>query len=378
MRKQLLSTLALTTALASAAPAAETINYSYDIRGRLVQVARSGGITTTHAYDKADNRISQTNTGSSGPAPITGTEGADTFFGTSGNDTISGLGGNDFFRMEQGGNDTVNGGAGADAFIFGAAFNTSDLVNGGDGSPDQIAIQGNYTNLFLNAANLPGIETLLLYSSQNNSYGGGSGSPSTLYSYNITAGDALVPAAGSLTISGTGLVAGETFTFDGSAETNGRFVLYGGAGNDNLTGSAGNDTLFGNRGADRLTGGGGADTFIVYHDTPHSSGINFDTLVGFDYRVDRIDLDVTVTSFASAVVNASVSSWSFDSDVASAMSGLQPFQASRLYATGGDMAGRGFLIIDTNGIAGYTSGQDIVIEILSPAVSVPATTSFFI
>ena len=53
----------------------ETINYSYDARGRLTQVGHSGtpainnGVTTSYAYDKADNRTNKTTTGSSNPPP---------------------------------------------------------------------------------------------------------------------------------------------------------------------------------------------------------------------------------------------------------------------------------------------------------------------
>lgn len=56
----------LTMALAVPAWAAETITYSYDARGRLVGVVRSGdvndGASTTYAYDKADNRTTVTTT----------------------------------------------------------------------------------------------------------------------------------------------------------------------------------------------------------------------------------------------------------------------------------------------------------------------------
>ena len=60
---------------ATAAAASETIAYSYDARGRLKQVAHSGtpagnnGVTTSYAYDKADNRTNKTTTGSSNPPP---------------------------------------------------------------------------------------------------------------------------------------------------------------------------------------------------------------------------------------------------------------------------------------------------------------------
>ncbi|HEY0112196.1 MAG TPA: RHS repeat domain-containing protein [Allosphingosinicella sp.] len=57
----------------SAAWAAETITYSYDARGRLIQVARTGtvnnGVTTSYTLDKADNRTSKTTSGSSNPGP---------------------------------------------------------------------------------------------------------------------------------------------------------------------------------------------------------------------------------------------------------------------------------------------------------------------
>lgn len=58
---------------ASPGIASETINYSYDARGRLIQVSRSGtinnGVVTNYAYDKADNRTSKTTSGSPNPGP---------------------------------------------------------------------------------------------------------------------------------------------------------------------------------------------------------------------------------------------------------------------------------------------------------------------
>ena len=69
--------LLATTALALIAPAAayasETIAYTYDARGRLVQVARSGsvnnGVTTSYTLDKADNRTNKSTSGSPNPPP---------------------------------------------------------------------------------------------------------------------------------------------------------------------------------------------------------------------------------------------------------------------------------------------------------------------
>ena len=58
---------------ASAAMAAESIVYRYDAKGRLVKVERSGtvnnNIATNYTFDKADNRVAKTTTGSPNPPP---------------------------------------------------------------------------------------------------------------------------------------------------------------------------------------------------------------------------------------------------------------------------------------------------------------------
>nr|WP_283938573.1 hypothetical protein [Sphingomonas alba] len=50
------------------AEASETINYTYDARGRLITVNRTGsvnnGVNTTYNIDKAENRLNKTTTGS--------------------------------------------------------------------------------------------------------------------------------------------------------------------------------------------------------------------------------------------------------------------------------------------------------------------------
>lgn len=66
MRKFAIAGLAL-SAIAASGMAAETINYTYDARGRLKQTARSGsvnnGVTIGYQFDRAHNRTRKTTTG---------------------------------------------------------------------------------------------------------------------------------------------------------------------------------------------------------------------------------------------------------------------------------------------------------------------------
>lgn len=62
-----LALIALLGLSATAAVATETITYTYDARGRVVQVVHSGtannGVSTSYSYDKAGNRTNVTTTG---------------------------------------------------------------------------------------------------------------------------------------------------------------------------------------------------------------------------------------------------------------------------------------------------------------------------
>src|SRR6202042_2276152 len=63
-------------------------------------------------------------------------------------------------------------------------------------------------------------------------------------------------------VNAASLGAGDVLTFDGSAETDGRFAISGGAGNDVLTGGAGSDGFnLSHGGNDTAHGGGGNDVF---------------------------------------------------------------------------------------------------------------------
>ncbi len=188
----------------------------------------------------------------------------------SGNDRITGNGANN--RLDGGagndtliswnGFDTLIGGEGNDVLYFGNNFSHHDSAQAGNGR-DALVLQGNYT-ITLSGANISGIELVSLQSGANRSFGD---TTNSFYDFNITTANDLVAAGQQLIVNGQSLRAGEDFTFNGSAETDGRFLVYGGHGVDNLTGGSGVDVFFfeGARwgASDRVNGGGGRDAIVI-------------------------------------------------------------------------------------------------------------------
>ncbi|HYD23670.1 MAG TPA: M10 family metallopeptidase C-terminal domain-containing protein [Croceibacterium sp.] len=174
--------------------------------------------------------------------------------GGSGNDTVTGNDAANVLRLNAGGNDTVSGGNGDDGFYFGASLAAGDAIDGGAGGNDQLGLQGNYgtsiTPMTLSAGHLVNVELLALLSGTNAAFGDTAGN---LYDYRLKTVDANVAAGRELIVSFNQLTAGEDVRFDGSAETDGWFLTYGGFGFDQVTGGQLNDGFF--FGADRWTGG---------------------------------------------------------------------------------------------------------------------------
>jgi Ca2+-binding RTX toxin-like protein len=104
------------------------------------------------------------------------------------------------------------------------------------------------------------------------------------FDYSLTSNNANVAAGQTMTVDGSDL-SGRNFSFYGSAETDGKFVLIGGASTDRLTGGAGDDVfdMGGDLAAtDSLTGGAGNDTLEL--DGDYSAGLVFNatTIVGIE------------------------------------------------------------------------------------------------
>jgi Ca2+-binding RTX toxin-like protein len=237
--------------------------------------------------------------------------------GTRGNDDLGGTSGDDVFILVQGGNDTVSGGGGNDVFRFGAAFTAADHVDGGTGT-DTVVLTGDYSaGVAFAADTMTNVEVLSLVGD---------------YGYNLTTNDATVALGATLTVRANGIGTGHALTFDGSAETDGRFLIYAGAGDDTITGGGiadifhlekgGNDTAHGGGGndafylgssftsADQIDGGAGTDTVsliggaAVVFDATTMTGIERIAL-GAGHSYSLTTDDATVASGGALTVDGS-------------------------------------------------------------------------
>jgi Ca2+-binding RTX toxin-like protein len=141
--------------------------------------------------------------------------------------------------------------------------------------------------------------------------------------------------------------------------------LQGDNGDDTLAGGAGNDILAGGAGADSLKGGHGADTFVFASPTD-STGRHYDKITGFDPSSgDHIQVASAVTGIDAAVTHGSLSPHGFNTDLATALDAdhLAANHAVLFTPDQGPLAGKTFLVVDTNGVAGYQAGEDVVIRL---------------
>jgi Ca2+-binding RTX toxin-like protein len=330
---------------------------------------------------------------------ISGNADADTLRATAGNDLIDAGGGADFIWAQQGGVDSLLAGAGNDTAYFGAAWTGGHSMDGGSGD-DTMILQGNYNlNGVAGIGGITGLENIFLLGGANTSYGDLAGNT---YQYTIaTANDdvaagqrLLIKANGTAGVGGLG--ATEILNFDGSAETDGYFQVFGGdggdfivggAGDDHLLGMLGNDTLIGGGGNDRLRGDLGADTLqgdagadlFIYLAANHSTGINFDRIIGFNPGEDQIDLHSAVTGWTGNITTGTLNNGTFDANLAAAVNGaLQANSAVLFTPDAGIFAGRTFAVIDVNGDGDYTVGTDYVFEFVTPTSPIDASTAYFI
>ena len=237
---------------------------------------------------------------------------------------------------------TLAGTAGDDELDFPRQpFNVADRIDG-DGGNDVLWLVGDYPSLAFEAATVNDVEMLLL----------GAG-----HDYGLTLADGNVGAGQEMTVNAGNLGAANSFSVDGSAETDGSFRIVGGDGANTMTGGNGGDTMW---------LGGGAD-LVRYTAAAQSTSTDYDVIVGFDAVSDHLHVVSGVTAIDAPITAGALSKLDFDGDLATAMAGLAAHHAALFTADAGGFAGRQFLVVDTNGTAGYQAGADLVLRLDSAA-----------
>jgi serralysin len=173
-------------------------------------------------------------------------------------------------------------------------------------------------------------------------------------------------------INGAALTATDTLVFNGSAETDGRYFVNGGAGNDHIIGGQGNDIIHAGAGNDVITGGGGQDVMMagggvddfIYKAVTDSTSTNYDTIQDFDGSKDVFDFPFIVRG-VTTLGTGQLDLANFDTELASVLSStvLAGHHAVIFTPDSGTLKGDVFLVVDANNVAGYQAGQDYVIQL---------------
>ncbi|HTT96752.1 MAG TPA: bluetail domain-containing putative surface protein, partial [Rhizomicrobium sp.] len=146
---------------------------------------------------------------------------------------------------------------------------------------------------------------------------------------------------------------GASITIDGTSGSD--TINTAGTGNFTLNGGAGSDTF--------NVSTAGHDTF-VYGAASESTSTGYDTITGYNTATDLFQVANHVTGVDTQVMGA-LNTATFDADMAAAIGSgqLGADHAVLFKVTSGSLSGHTFLIVDQNGVAGYQSGGDLVIDV---------------
>jgi Ca2+-binding RTX toxin-like protein len=309
--------------------------------------------------------------GGTGNDVLAGGTGNDDLEGREGHNTISGGDGNDEIGIATAtGVDDANAGSGNDLFFVLGKLTAASKLDGGSGDDILSITNGTANVLHCNDTTIVNIEKV--------QFGGGN--------VDFSTADGNVAAGATLEVDAFNLTGTEKLVFDGSAETNGSFKVFGGPGDNKLIGGAKNDMLSGSDGNDVLKGGGGDDVLNGYngqdtmtggagHDrfsyllssgAQQSTGVNHDIITDFNAAEDTLNFPFMVSTIDHIVKTGALDAGNFNNDLAAAIGPHQllgPGHAVLFKPSSGSFMGHEFLIVDANGEAGYQKGADYVIQV---------------
>jgi Ca2+-binding RTX toxin-like protein len=341
--------------------------------------------------------------------------------GGAGDDVAVGSHGDDVFDMHLGGDDTVTGGLGTNTYQFGTTFTSADRVIGGEGT-DVLVLDEADGDLNISSGNVSGIDTLTLQGDHDYVAHIDSGALDA-DAYRIASGrDPYHPKMFHFTFDGSNLSQDGTIqtndicniamgsgddlvstgsradTIRGGAGDDtlgagiGHNLVYGGAGNDllggdghiyggagddvlqifrtphdRLVGGAGNDILVGNY-ETKMTGGTGSDAFWCGLPVSAADG-SYDTITDFDPAHDTLYGDAyqhpnSITAVDPNVTAGELNDATFLDDLQAAITAhvLKAHHAVAFQPDSGTLAGSTFLIVDVDGVAGFT-GPDFIVRL---------------
>ncbi len=260
------------------------------------------------------------------------------------------FGGDDKFIITSTATTVLWGLGGNDKFDYGGNFTNADKVDGGAGK-DTVVLDGNYSGgLFFSADTMVNVENVLL----------GSG-----HDYFVVFADSTVAAGDVFKVNAAALGSGNYAVLSAESDTDGRVkftggdgadALFGGAGGDTLIGNGGADFLKGNGGADKLTGGAGADLFVYHHTGSNLEGLDsnstgFDTVFDFDATNDQFDVAGKAIVYDGTVSVRDLNHL--------APAGFAADHALLVTINNGQV----FLVVNSDGVAGYQAGSDLVVRL---------------
>jgi Ca2+-binding RTX toxin-like protein len=307
-----------------------------------------GGALLFNGTDETDGRFVLTG-GGQGNDILRGGTGADTFY----------IGVN---APGNGGTDRVEGRDGNDIINVGGALDPTDKIDGGLGN-DTIVFDGDYSGPRALTLAPTTVENIVKFV-----FDAG-------HSYNITTDDRTIAPLQVLTVDASLLGAGDSLTFDASAETDGHVMVFGGQGDDDLRGGVLASTFnLGQGGNDAATGGANADVFnmgaaLNAQDLLYGGGGGDTVVIGGDYTHANA-LTLTAGTLQQIGTFEMLNGSSYHVTVDGNMSGLSvkldPTAGTVFFNAGADKNDTAvftFLVVDQNGEAGDQTHDDLVVDV---------------